>query len=563
MPHDYAAQNGIYMGYYSLEEQNSMTGSRIIASIPYSEIDPTNRLLAACHQGDSQVQGLFPLAIDNISTYATQLVTPRRDAVAKALLAYQLQIAAHTAALANARLIAEPDTLLVTCGQQPGLFSGPFYSITKALSAINFAAYLTRETGRATVPLFWLACDDDDRDEADHCACWDNKYTASELRYPVEAIGSSSLIGDMPLGEAAEAILAQLTELTSDMPFADETCEFIRLTLRESADFGEWNARILSHLLSRYGLVICDSRLPELRQLAVPMLHREISNPLQSTNAVNLQATCLQQAGFAPQLTKPADCANFFYLSGGQRQRVTFQHNHYQIAEKSYGIAELLALLYEQPENFISNAVLRPLVQESLFHSSAFICGPNEFNYWAQLAPVFATFDLPMPPVLPRAGVTVVPARVKAMLDEWHATPLQLLQQFPELRRSLLEELRPQENRQAFAESRQDIERMAERLSSSVAALDATLVAAAAGTRQRMLNELAQLEKKAIKALERRSETLMTRLDFCRETLFPCGKLQERTLSIVALLARYGCDVIEYMRFDTAEQEGRHLFVEM
>src|SRR5260370_9287416 len=66
--------------------------------------------------------------------------------------------------------LAAGDVLAVTTGQQPGLFTGPLYTIHKALSAIALAQRLERERRVPVVPVFWVAGDDHDFVEANPTA---------------------------------------------------------------------------------------------------------------------------------------------------------------------------------------------------------------------------------------------------------------------------------------------------------------------------------------------------------------------------------------------------------
>src|SRR6478609_4626983 len=55
--------------------------------------------------------------------------------------------------------------LVVTTGQQPGLFGGPLMTLAKALTARALADTLQETTGLPVAPVFWAATDDADFDE--------------------------------------------------------------------------------------------------------------------------------------------------------------------------------------------------------------------------------------------------------------------------------------------------------------------------------------------------------------------------------------------------------------
>src|SRR5436305_1062587 len=80
----------------------------------------------------------------------------------------RLEPAIHSSGPAAERLrrVAAANGVVVTTGQQPGLFGGPLYTFLKALTARALADVLETEHGIAAAPLFWAATDDADFAEA-------------------------------------------------------------------------------------------------------------------------------------------------------------------------------------------------------------------------------------------------------------------------------------------------------------------------------------------------------------------------------------------------------------
>src|SRR3954469_5188810 len=64
-------------------------------------------------------------------------------------------------------ILAQPDTVAYVTGQQVGLFSGPAYTIYKALTAVRLAEESTKD-GKPAVAIFWLATEDHDFAEVNH-----------------------------------------------------------------------------------------------------------------------------------------------------------------------------------------------------------------------------------------------------------------------------------------------------------------------------------------------------------------------------------------------------------
>jgi len=534
----------------------------IIARYSLAEVDPGNRLLA-----DYLTERLAPGEFFGQSPWddCAPACPPRHaakpEAVSAALAAYQERLGADRAAVENARRLADPAVQVITVGQQPGLLTGPLYTAYKAVTAISLARHLGRMLDRPAVPVFWAGCDDDDRAEVDHCGCWDGRGNLNSIHYPADAGKPGQLVGSLPVREFAGEVLAQLDPLLAGLTYAGYTLELAAETAEASADFGEWFCRLMARLFGPLGLVVCDPRLPAMRRAGAEILRRELAEPLRTTRLVNDAAGKLQDAGYPPALTKPDDALNLFLFDGGRRHRVTWNGNYFQAGGREYTREELLALLDNDPSSLLPNAVLRPVLQEYIFNSAAFVAGPNELCYWAELLPVFRALQVEMPPVIPRAGATLLTRHAAEFLRDTGIDPLRLLHARDETRLKLLEGAQPPALRQSFARAREETERLVATLSEAVSGYEPTLAGSALATNQRMLNEIERLERKALKAVERQSTELSERFERAAGHLYPERGLQERLLNCCCLLARFGPTWPAQLLELLDGQEGYHLFI--
>ncbi|OPZ87387.1 MAG: hypothetical protein BWY76_00491 [bacterium ADurb.Bin429] len=176
----------------------------VLACVPLAAVHRGNTLLADLQAG-------APAATEFFTAGAGTSHADRTD-LSEILLNQQARFGAGEAALANVRRLANPATPVVTVGQQPGLLTGPLYTVYKAITAISLAR---RHGG---VPVFWVGADDDDRAEIDHCGLWDAHETLHTIHYPFDAGAPSMLVGDLPAGDAAEVVLAQALPLLRDLP---------------------------------------------------------------------------------------------------------------------------------------------------------------------------------------------------------------------------------------------------------------------------------------------------------------------------------------------------------
>jgi hypothetical protein len=79
--------------------------------------------------------------------------------------------------------------------------------------------------------------------------------------------------------------------------------------------------------------------------------------------------------------------------------------------------AALAAALAADPLRFSTSALLRPIAQDTLLPTAAYVGGPGEVAYFAQLPPLYRAFDRPLPPIVPRARFRIVDERARRLLD--------------------------------------------------------------------------------------------------------------------------------------------------
>src|SRR5436305_1896776 len=112
-----------------------------------------------------KVRGFYrhPYSSESMLAFARKRAAeklPHRDVLCRALATQQRERGSDTAAVDK---LAGGAVAVVT-GQQPGLFTGPLFTILKAITAIKLARMIT-EAGVSAVPVFWIAAEDHDHEE--------------------------------------------------------------------------------------------------------------------------------------------------------------------------------------------------------------------------------------------------------------------------------------------------------------------------------------------------------------------------------------------------------------
>jgi len=206
---------------------------------------------------------------------------------------------------------------------------------------------------------------------------------------------------------------------------------------------------------------------------------------------------------------------------------------------------ELLTRVAEHPEQFSANVLLRPVMQDWLFPTAAYLGGPAELAYFAQANVVYEKLLGRTTPVLPRLSGTIISGRMDRLLRRYHLTIPDLFRGSERLRETLAARVLPAGLQQLFLSSFDNLESMLHELTTDLEKLDHTLVDAAERAGRKMHYQLTRLSAKAARAELRRNQQLVVDSDLIETELFPNGDMQERAIPGVYFLAQHGLGLID------------------
>ena len=439
--------------------------------------------------------------------------------------------------------------LAVVTGQQVGLFGGPLYSLYKALTAVELARKVAAIIDRPVVALFWMDADDHDFEEVSSVNLIDPSQELLGLSYePVEPQKGTS-VGLLSLESSIEDLVARAADSLAPSEFKQEVLDALGesyapgRTLTEA--FGSWMLRMTRGT----GLVVVDPTDRPLKAMAASLFQRETSEKSESTRLVEKTTSQLVSEGYHAQAGTTDHRLNLLY-SDPVRSHIGVEDSGFRLSDggSAVSLEELSKLVDESPERFSANVLLRPLVQDHLLPTVSYVGGPNELAYLAQLSAVYDHFGIPMPLIVPRTSITIVEkAAAKFMrrhelkLSDFRANDESVLN-------DILKDLAPPQLDEDLARARTCIEEITKTLEKDLAAVDPTLGSAAKSTRGKLLHQLGDLEAKSRRAIKKKNDTLRRQFLSTRTALFPNFDMQERQLSPVQYLAKYGWHFTEMVR---------------
>lgn len=450
---------------------------------------------------------------------------------------------AHGAARDQLARLRDPDTLVVSTGQQPGLFTGPLYTIHKALSAAALARRLEAAWGHPVVPVFWTAGDDHDFAEVNHAAWLDpgGALRTVTLRERAPDAPLTPMYRE-PLGPEVEAALDVLAGDLPPSEYRDDTLRWLGDSYRRDATVAGAYRDALAELLGPAGVVVFESTHRSAKVAAAPLLLQALAEAAALNRELSARATGLREAG-ADAGVAVGDGATLVMLEARLgRDRLIAADGGFTTRRSGerFTPAELERIAGAEPERLSPNVLLRPVVESTLLPTVAYVAGPGELRYLALTPPVYDRLDVVRQVPVPRWSGVLVEPRVDRVLDKFRIELDDLLDPESGVERRVILDQLPRQATEALASLRSQLEAEYARVAEAAGEVDPTLVKSIEGTRNQALAGTHEIEKKLIQHLKRRQETELGQLTRAKTAVAPDGKPQERVLTVAPFLARHG-----------------------
>jgi uncharacterized protein YllA (UPF0747 family) len=427
----------------------------------------------------------------------------------------------------------------IVTAQQPVLFSGSHLSILKAITVIRIAREL-EASGISAVPVFWVASEDHDYEELE--SAWVLDRDSALFRAQVDLSNNES----RPSGwsEFRSDVVQVTNACLSCLPqseYLPATAELLQTCYVPGASPVLAFGRMIARLFEGTELTLLDPLDPVLKELAAPVIDVAIRGNAGFRSALIARGRDLSAAGYHEQVRVDDNFTGLFAYEGRSRIPV-------KPPDVRAGIA------------WSPNVLLRPVVQDTLLPTAAYIAGPAEIAYFAQAGAAYEFLNVPMPPVVPRISATIVEPRISRAADKYGITLLDAFKGRDSLRRKAVDALQDGES---FERLRTVVETELESLRPLLGSVDPTLLGALETSRQKVLHQIETLRSRYVNAAARRSEVIERHIDAIANSWFPDKKLQERVISIVSFLARYGQAIVPQLTERSSLDTREHQIIEI
>lgn len=528
---------------------NTRVQSLSFAELPHqsrlfleSSSEPAKKYYPNVTVSPLEVGGFAGEVLGNYRTDRKQLCTALTD--------INRRIDAGSKTFENIDLLSKADAVAVVTGQQAGLFTGPVYTIYKALSAVKLANELSSK-GRKAVPVFWVATEDHDFDEVAEAHVLDRNTRPVRLQYKPADVRKNASVGDIKLDSTIVPVIDELFRQLPRSEFSEGILELLRSAYGEGNDLGSAFGRTLSALFSDYGLVVIDPLDKGIKRLAAPIYKQAVSHADEIVAAIREQNSSLDADGFHAQVLVEDDYFPLFlHDDDGKRTALRKAGDGvYRLKGGTHDFTtrELEQIAVDEPERLSPGVMLRGVVQDHLLPTICYFGGAAEIAYFAQNSAAYKILERPVTPIFHRQSFTVVESRQHRVLERFGWDIRTLFDGKERATLAAAADVLSPKMAGLFADVEEKINAELHRLDEALSESDVTLATNLATRRRKIIYHIATLRKKALLAETKKDETMRRQIDDLFNSLLPSGGLQERSLNVFSFINKHGFGFIDVL----------------
>lgn len=471
----------------------------------------------------------------------------------------------------NIELLKREDTFAVVTGQQVGLYTGNIYTIYKTLTAVKLAKNLKERYPQFNfVPVFWLESEDHDIDEANHIYILNKQNELVRIGFESEqandddgsARRSTKPVGSTKFEEMIYSINEQLRSGLLDTDFKEKVMSIISECYKEGSDYKTAFAKMMNLLTGDYGVVFIDPSDAEVKRLLIPVFEKELRTSPKMCESI-ITASAELEKNYDLQV-KPK-VINMFYLHNENRLPVEPREGGkfaIKNSKRRFENEEMFAALEETPELFSPNVVLRPICQDYLLPTIAYVGGPAEISYFAQLKPAYAHYELTMPVIFPRTSVSIIEGKISKFMNNYNVNFEDIFHSNV-LVTKVVEKLSEVKVDDEISKYTDDINKIFYDMKNMTAKVDQTLLNTVDNMKEKLKQNIEILRNKLINSQAKKSEITTSQIDKVANNIFPNDNLQERMLNITYFINKYDLSFIKKLYHEMDPLNFNHQVIDL
>lgn len=445
--------------------------------------------------------------------------------------------------------LAGPDSLAIVTGQQLGIYGGPVFTIYKTISTILLAKEWEKKLSRPVIPVFWLADEDHDFEEV----AWFGIPGNDEfLKLEYTAKSNGKLVSDITIQDGIDELKSSIKSEMFDTDFTENLWDLFDRCFKSGVTFRKAFALMMDELFGKHGLLIVGSNYEPIKKIVADLFKKSVTHTSDINKSLEEQSGKLE-ANFHRQVI--LGDSNLFYINeNDQRLKLDHAEGKWSAGNNSWSEQELLELIENKPGRFSPNVFLRPLIQDQLLPTLGYVAGPGEVAYYGQMKQMYPHFDLEMPVIFPRFSATLIESGIDRILKKIPFEFHRYGERIEDLEKEYVKISETTDVEAIFKNWKDSIQSASTGPKDVIKEIDGSLDGLVGKTVSGFGTELDKLKGRVYRSIKQQEETQLQRIRKIKAQLYPDNGLQERMVSFMYFMNKYGVDVWDNLLADLEKE---------
>lgn len=521
-----------------------------IKSEPFSEY-PIQNLFRDYILGDEELQSFFSFDPFKDSSCNTRIEKCEyrhdRKKLVSILKDFNKPFNPGSETLKSIESLGDSNSVVIVTGQQMTMFGGPLFTIYKALSTIILAKRLNNKYKVNIIPVFWLADEDHDYEEISTVTVpVGDEIRSVSLQKPEQA---EFRVSEFKFNSEISDFINELFELLPETDFTSELRDILNQSYKAGYNISQAFGTLMMSLFSKHGLVLAGSNSKLVKEFTSSILKDSILKKDAIFNELNETSSQLEGIGYDRQVV--VQKSNLFWIDDlGNRKKLSVEGEKWFIGDdkhQSWSSDELIQLVNDEPNRFSPNVFLRPLIQDELLPTVGYVGGPGEISYYAQMNGLYKILNKEMPIIFPRISASLIESSIERVLQKLPFNASDYSWRIEDLESKYIEQADTPDLEMLFEDWKSNISSLNDKMIPKVVDIDPTLENTAGKAEATYFTELDKLKGKLYRSVKNQEKTQIDRINKIKQNLYPNNILQERKISFIYFMNKYGMNIWDDM----------------